>query len=262
MDVPLSWHTDIAVLVGSGSSVDEHADHLVVRTPANPTYAWGNFVMVTDPACVDDASRWAAVFAHSFPDAGHRAVGLPTNPTDVGAWAALGLEIEHEDVLVRDAPVDPRPLPEGYVVRPLSSDGDWEQSHALRLADLTEEQRSEPGRVAYEGGSTEARRRLVDSGNAVFLGAFAGDELAADQGILDCGAGVARYQDVITKASHRRRGLTSHLLGEAAAWAADRGVHAWVILADAGEAPSRLYQKLGFRPTQPSSQAYRPAPRT
>ena len=80
-------------------------------------------------------------------------------------------------MLVRDAPLERRPLAEGYVVRPLSSDDDWEQSRALRR---------------------EARRRLVDGGNAVFLGAFAGDELAADLGILDCGAGVARYQDVMT----------------------------------------------------------------
>lgn len=261
MDLPLSWLTDIAVLVGSGSAVEEHADHLVVRTPANPTYAWGNFVMVTDSAIVDDAARWEAVFASSFPEAGHRAVGLPVGPTDVAAWEAAGLVIEHEDVLVRDAPLERRPLPEGYAVRPLSGDDDWERSLGLRLADLSDEQRTEPHRAAYERRATEARRRLVGSGNAVFLGAFAGDALAADQGILDCGAGVARYQDVITAAAHRRRGLTSHLLGEASAWAAERGVGTLVILADAGEAPSRLYQKLGFHPAEPSSQAYRPAPR-
>ena len=66
----------------------------------------------------------------------------------------------------------------------------------------------------------------------------------------------------MTRAPHRRRGLTSHLVGAASAWAAARGVHTWVILADAGEAPSRLYQQLGFVPAGPSSQAYRPAPRT
>jgi GNAT superfamily N-acetyltransferase len=241
VDVPLSWHTDLAVLVASGSSVEEHADHLVVRTPSDPTYEWGNFVLVTDPATVNDATRWESAFASDFPDAAHRAIGLPVAPTDVAAWEARGLEVEHEDVLVRDEPLPPQPLPEGYVVRPLSSDADWVQSPASRRA---------------------ARRRLVDSGNAVFLGAFAGGELAADLGIVDCGAGEARYQDVATRAPHRRRGLASHLLGAASAWAALRGVHTWVILADAGDAPSRLYQGLGFTQVGPSSQAYRPAPRT
>jgi GNAT superfamily N-acetyltransferase len=257
--LPLSWHTDLAVLTATGSAVDEHADHLVVRTPANPTYHWGNFLLVTDPGAVDDAARWEAVFATCFPDAGHRAVGLVADP-DPAAWAAVGMQVEHEDVLVRDAPLERRPLPAGYAVRPLTSDGDWEQSLGLRVGDLNAEERAEPGRTAYELGSTAARRRLVATGDAIWLGAFAGDELAADQGILDCGEGVARYQDVITKSAHRRRGLTSHLLGEASAWAADRGCRTWVILADAGEAPSRLYQALGFVPGQPSSQAYR-APR-
>ena len=241
MDVPLSWHTDLAVLVASGSSVEEHADHLVVRTPSDPTYEWGNFVLVTDPTTVDDAARWESVFLSDFPDAEHRAIGLPVAPTDVPAWEACGLAIEHEDVLVRDAPLPRHPLAEGYVVRSLSSDADWSQSPAFRR---------------------DARRRLVDGGNAVFLGAFAEGALAADLGIVDCGAGVARYQDVVTRAPHRRRGLASHLLGAASAWAAGRGVHTWVILADADEAPSRLYQGLGFTPAGPSSQAYRPAPRT
>ncbi len=257
MDLPLSWHTDLAVLAASGSSIEEHADHLVIRTPANPTYHWGNFVMVTDPATVDDAARWEAVFTTSFPGADHRAVGLPGSPTHPTAWAALGMEIENEDVLVRDAPLEPRPLPDGYAVRPLSTDDDWQQSHDLRVADLDAEQRADPGRAEYERGTTAARRRLVETGNAVFLGAFAGHELAADQGILDCGAGVARYQDVFTAPAHRRRGLTSHLLGEASRWAAARGARTWVILADAGEPPSRLYQKVVFRPGEPSSQAYR-----
>ena len=123
----------------------------------------------------------------------------------------------------------------------MSSDADWSQSPAFRR---------------------DARRRLVDGGNAVFLGAFAEGALAADLGIVYCGAGVARYQDVVTRAPHRRRGLASHLLGAASAWAAGRGVHTWVILADADEVPSRLYQGLGFTPAGPSSQAYRPAPRT
>jgi GNAT superfamily N-acetyltransferase len=162
-------------------------------------------------------------------------------------------------VLVRRTPPERWPLAEGYVVRSLTTDDDWAQSGALRVVDLTAEQQADRARVEFEGKSTEARRRLVETGEAVFLGAFAGDELAADLGILDCGAGVARYQDVMTKASHRRRGLTSHLLGEAAAWSVDRGVDTWVILADAGEAPSRLYQKLGFAPAPSSVQAYRRA---
>ena len=180
MDVPLSWRTDIAVLVASGSSVEEHADHLVVRTPTDPTYDWGNFVMVTDPATVDDAARWEAVFTSSFPDAGHRAIGLPVEPTDV---AALG-------------GARPRDRARGRA-GPRRAAGAATAGRGVRRTAAVE-------RRDWAAVPRRSRRGChgvgcVDGGNAVFLGAFAGDELAADLGILDCGAGVARYQDVMTR---------------------------------------------------------------
>ena len=239
MDVPLSWHTDIAVLVASGSAVEEHADHLVVRTPADPTYDWGNFVMVTDPATVDDAARWEAVFASASPRRapGDRAAGRAHRRRGL---AGTGLEIEHEDVLVRDAPLERRRWPRGT-------------SCGRCRATTTGSSPGHCGGMSGVAWSTAATR-CSSVPSPVTAGRRPGHPRLRGR--------VARYQDVMTEAPHRRRGLTSHLLGEASAWAAARGVHTWVILADAGEAPSRLYQKLGFRPAEPSSQAYRPAPRT
>src|SRR5690242_3455621 len=115
MDLPLSWTTDLAVRRAGGSSVEERPDHLVVRTPDNPTFHWGNFVLVTDPASVDDAPRWLEVFEKEFPDAAHRAIGLVADP-DAAAWTAVGLAIEHEDVLSTDARPEAGPLAQGYLV--------------------------------------------------------------------------------------------------------------------------------------------------
>lgn len=75
---------------------------------------------------------------------------------------------------------------------------------------------------------------------------FARNRLVAQLGIVDCGQGIARYQHVFTAPEHRRRGLTSHLLGVAARWASDRGCNRWVIVADADSDASRLYQACGF----------------
>ena len=166
VDLPLSWRTDIAVLVGSGSG-SRSSRHLVVRTPANPTYAWGNFVMVTDPATVDDAARWEAVFASCFPDAGHRAIGLPVGPADASRPGRRpGWRSSTRTCWSATRHWSGDPLPEGYAVRPLSSDDDWERSRALRLADLTDEQRTEPHR-RRTSARHRGRRRLVGSGNAV-----------------------------------------------------------------------------------------------
>jgi len=95
---PPGWATDLAILEHTGSTVEEHPGHLVVRTPANPDFYWGNFVLVTDPDAVDDADRWVGVFAAAFPQAGWVAIGLPRVPAAVVAWEARGHGLEPTDL--------------------------------------------------------------------------------------------------------------------------------------------------------------------
>ncbi len=172
-------------------------------------------------------------------------------PVDDAAWEAHGLAIEHEDVLAGSGPAEVA-LADGYVVRTLETDADWAQDLRLTL----HEYGGDEGHATFETRSSQAKVRLARSGVATWVGAFAGDDLVADLGIVDCGEGVARYQSVLTDGDHRRRGLASHLLGVAADWAHARGCDRLVILADADEPPSRLYQSLGFAPVLRSAQAY------
>ncbi len=68
--------TDLELLRLQGSTVTDHGDHLVVRTEANPTFWWGNFVLVLGEARSAEVDRWVARFEEEFPDAHHRAVGF------------------------------------------------------------------------------------------------------------------------------------------------------------------------------------------
>lgn len=260
-DVPiaLAARTDLAILQLSGSVVQDRGDHLIIRTPANPGFHWGNSLFVTDPHRVDDAAHWLSSFAGAFPDAGHRAVGLVTAPSDprgLAAWQEAGLEIEHEDALSTSELPALRSLPEGYAVAELRSDDDWRQALDLDLDDEPHDP-SDLGQRQFREGRLRARRALATTGHAAFFGAFAGDRLVAELGIVGCGEGIARYQHVFTARPHRRRGLTSHLLGVAARWASDRGCTRWVIVADAGSDASRLYQACGFADAERLTQAYR-----
>ena len=93
------WATDLAVLEHSGSVVEDHGDHLVVRTPHNPDFHWGNCLFVTDEDTVDEAARWVSVFRSAFPEATWVAIGLARMPDDQDAWVAQGLDLELDDVL-------------------------------------------------------------------------------------------------------------------------------------------------------------------
>ena len=102
----------------------------------------------------------------------------------------------------------------------------------------------------------------MDSGRAEWFGAFVGDRLVAKLGIVALDDS-ARYQDVVTHADFRRRGLAGSLVRRAAAWAGDRpGVERLVIVAVEDGPAIGLYRGLGFtdagrivgveRPPQPS----------
>ncbi|MCW2786591.1 MAG: hypothetical protein JWP74_3108 [Marmoricola sp.] len=250
MHLPLGWHTDLAVLRLGGSSIEEREDHLVVRTPTNPDYYWGNFVLVTDPAAVDDAQRWLTTFESLFPAAAHRAVGLVAEPGDEQAWLQVSMFLERADVLASTSPTALPVLAEGYTVRELTSAADWDRSTRLR-------QQAFPEQDEFEARVTETRIRVAATGELTWFGAFAGSSLAAELGIAACGDRIARYQSVLTHPEHRRRGLTSHLLGVAGAHARSAGADTLVIIADADSDAGRLYRSAGFTFDSVSSQVSR-----
>ena len=252
--LPLGWHTDLAVLDLEGSTIEERSDHLVVRSPASPLYYWGNFVLVTDHGAVDRAEKWLELFEREFPDSAHRAIGLVSVPDDEAAWRAHDLELGRDDVLAADTCPEPTPLPQGYLVKQIADAIEWEQSAGLRIQEFAQGDRRE---AQHERNRTRSRIAMCEQGHTAWFGAFHGDRLAAELGIVDCGEAVARYQSVVTAAEHRRRGLAGHLLGVAASWAAGRGARRWVIVADDGSEADRLYRSRGFRPVASGARAQR-----
>src|SRR3954468_18365375 len=93
------WETDLAILRFTGSRIEENADHLIIRSPDNPQFHWGNCLFVTDEQAVDDAKRWSDVFHDAFPAATWLAIGLVQMPGDLAAWTDLDLHPELDDVL-------------------------------------------------------------------------------------------------------------------------------------------------------------------
>jgi GNAT superfamily N-acetyltransferase len=253
---PPGWATDLAILEHTGSVVEDRGDHLVVRTPTNPDFHWGNFLLVTDEQAVDDAGRWVAAFHAAFPDAAWVALGLTRMPTQPDAWRTHDVELELEDVLSTRALPRSTPLPEGYTVRRLTGP-DWDQDLARSVAENDRSREEDPtSYLRFARGQLAARQDLSARGLGAWFGAFADGELVADLGIVRCGT-TARYQDVGTDDGHRRRGLASHLLGVAARWAADGGCDQWVIVTGASNPAGRVYRALGFAPDTGTVQAYR-----
>jgi GNAT superfamily N-acetyltransferase len=241
----LGLATDLALWQARGAVVDR-GDYLVVSTPSDPGYYYGNLLVLPAAPQVGEVAHWSRRFADELgrlPGVHHVSFAWDSVTGDVGAvdeLRAAGFEVETSEVLTA-ATLPPVPPADGVAPRPLSPD-EVLQTYTLawQIAD-----RHDESYLTFLRRRAAWQRDLVLSGAARFWGVFEDDALVASLGLVRLG-GRARFQDVQTAASHRQRGLASALLAAAAAAAQGDGVTQLVIVADPGGAAARLYLRLGF----------------
>lgn len=256
----LGYRTDLMVLRVGGSEVADKGGYVVVRTPANPAYWWGNFLLFRTPAKTGELGHRVELFRAEFPAANHVALGVDSVDGSIGAedeLTAAGLELERSTVLTARRLTAPWRTDEQAVCRRFV-DADWDQLADLSLA---ANGRSIPGYGEFAEGKARVNRAMVGNGVAWWFGAFDGDRLVASLGLVcdDRGAGgVARYQSVQTHPDARRRGLASTLVHQAAEFArTELGGPELVIVADPEYHAIDIYQRLGFAGTQTQIQLIR-----
>ncbi len=133
--ISLGFQTDLMVRTLEGSEVIDHPDYVTVRSPANPEFWWGNFLLLPAAAAHGPAGPWLGLFRTEFPGAGHLALGLDGTGVpgpDFGSFAPAGLELVEENVLTASALREPPRPNRDAVIRPLAGDQDWQQAVELR----------------------------------------------------------------------------------------------------------------------------------
>ena len=74
--VSLGFRTDLALLERAGSTIEDCGDHLVVTSPANPTFYWGNFLLLDHVPAADRVEMWLDRFVAALPAARHRSTRI------------------------------------------------------------------------------------------------------------------------------------------------------------------------------------------
>ncbi len=255
----LVWATDVDVL-GPDHTVARRDGYWAVHSPSNPTYWWGNLLLFDDAPGPGDGERWARLFAAEFarrPEVSH--CTLAWDRTDGAAGdaeaelVARGFELERSAGLIA-TPERLRAHPrasrdcEVRALSPLPGRDEelWEQVIALQLSQDAGENDERYHLQFLRARQRERRALFAAGGRGAWYVALLADTVVGSLGIVVTGAR-ARYQTVDTAASHRRRGIASLLVYEAAQDAlARQRIDHLVIVADPDYHAIGIYESLGF----------------
>ncbi|RYG24717.1 GNAT family N-acetyltransferase [bacterium] len=248
----LGYRTDLLFTRFEGE-VTDRGDYLVARTPKNPTFHWGNFLLFDRAPQGGDFERWTAVFQKEFsgtPELNHVAIGWNEGePGHIEPFLKAGYELNDNVVLSTDAVHRPPKFCEEAELRPIREDWEWEAVAANKVLGR-DPIYEEASYISFSNRQTAMRRRMVAEGLGLWLGAFLDGRLAGDLGIFVF-EGLGRFQAVDTHPDFRRRGVCGALVHHAATHALNHmGAQRLVMVADAHYHAAKIYESVGFQPTE------------
>lgn len=249
--------TDLFVTRFDGEVIDR-GRYVVVRTPSNPHFRWGNYLVYPEPPDATSHPVWLEDHARELP--GLDNVLLAWDRPDgargeVDAFLRDGFEVDDGTTLTittRDLVVPPRHDP-SLEIAPIASDAHWDA--AARV--LTDAYAARPlgsveGLRSFVVLQLARYRAMQERGLGQWYGAFAEGELAGVLGLVRVDErGLGRFQLVGTDPRFARRGVCSTLVHEVARRALhEQGLETLVMAADSTYHAAHVYESVGFRPTE------------
>ena len=248
----LGYRTDLIFHRFEGD-VTDRGRYLVVRTPRNPTYRWGNFLLFDAPPGPGDFERWTALFEREVgrpPEVTHKVFGWDAageGEGDIEPFLAAGYALETSAVMATSTLKLPQKYNHDVKIRALT-EADYAAVVDLHVLSGYEGESEADYRPFWEA-NMRGFGRMVRAGRGAWFGAFLDGELVADMGIFTDGE-LARYQAVVTHPEYRRRGICGTLLYEVGRYALRRGARTLVIVADDAYFAKNIYASVGFTPKE------------
>lgn len=250
----LGYRTDLIFPTFDGQIIDR-GDYLVIRTPTNPTFYWGNFLLFPQPPQEGDIDVWRDLFAQeigTLPDVEHQVFGWDSPngfEGEIQPFIEAGFRLNRGVVLTSNQPSNPSRISSLVSIRSLQTESDWEQAVENQVA-CREPEFAEIEYREFQKKQMARYRKMALSGHGDWYGAFIGQKLVADLGLYHH-EGVGRFQSVVTHPDFRKRGIAGTMIAEASLQAMEKyRLDDLVIVADPDSSAARLYMSLGFELTE------------
>lgn len=255
-ELSLGWQSHL-LASRFAAEVAEHDNHVVLRTPDNPTYYWGNCLILRDAPRDADLPLWLSRFDQDIgrrqPESTHLAFGIDAAvlPDPLPSWRAAGIdEFDPMAVLTLEASGLATPPPvsgmAGLALRALALPQELDLAVEAQVAARDASFDADGYRV-FRLNSMRRMAAMQAAGIAQWYGAVADNELVADCGLVHDGR-LGRFQYVETQLAWRRRGLCRSLVHHVCRHAFETlGLQRLVMCADPDDVAIGIYRSIGFQ---------------
>lgn len=239
----------------------DRGDYLVVKTPSNPGFFFGNLLLFFQAPRLGSLPRWKDLFRKEFadtPEVKHFTFLWDSPSEGIGDVTEFGMEGYHVDfsvVLTARSVHPPAKLNSRIEVHPISTDAEWREVTESQILSKA----AEYGEASYREFKEKqiARyRAMSEKGLGHWFGAYLDGKLVGDLGIYQDGS-LGRFQSVETHPDFRRQGICGTLVFKSARYAFDQmGVTELVMVADENYHAAKIYESVGFAPTAKEYSAF------
>jgi len=249
----LSLVTDCIFAKFNGEVIDR-GNYILVQTRSNPTFHGGNYIIFDSPPKKGDYEKWRALFKTEFDyyeQMNHYLFTWQQEvPGDIEEFTQNNFELEIGTVLSTEKVLKTPKYNSEIEVRPLK-DNEW--NDATEMAILTRDDCfSEESYRTFKTAQMKNYQRMVEANKGHWYGAFLNGKLVGDLGLFH-GDGLGRFQNVTTHPGYRRLGVCQTLVYEAASYGLNHyPIETLVMEADPEYHAAKIYEKVGFQPTEKS----------
>lgn len=246
----LSYSTLLHTLSFSSSIENKH-EYLVVKTPGNPRYYWGNFLFFHHPPKQESMVEWELIFDKEFLDIPlkHKAFAWDSvgdSAIIVDPFINNGYYLEVDDVLLTSRIRKPNYYNSNLTITPIDSSSQWNQVTQLSMDCFCPNPDMEYAK--YVNKLRIDIEKEIREGKGIWMGAFLKDKLVGDMGLFQAGKGRGLVISVKTDPKYRKNGVCRTLLYKTAFYGFEHlGFKEIVMVADQNLSASKIYRSVGFQ---------------
>lgn len=253
----LGYRTDL-IFPRFDGVVKERDNYLVIETPSNPHFHWGNYLLFREPPAPGALEEWRRLFKAEFgsnPEIKHITFGWDGTDGQMGASAEFvnaGFRTAEQIVLAANEVSRPKHFNIEVTVRPLTTDEDWIDATENQIACRDAIYEYGPYKL-FKESQMKRYRSMEAQGLGHWFGAFINDQLVGSLGIYR-DQNIGRFQNVGTNPEFRRQGICGTMVYLASEHAFSKmGIETLVMVSDEDGDARRVYESVGFKPREKQS---------